>query len=463
MITHNDQIKEPVTSKAVSQSRYSLTDPNMRILDTLLSSVVTCMTSLPLILVLLTLQRSPAVPQNPPLDQKQISEVQQLLIDHDPRQLLASEFQEVRLSEQELNALITYIKNSNPVLKSVNIHNDLIQDGIVLGLSVPVELFGFTSYFNLILHLDLNDDSLAINQVDAGALTLPSRLLTPIGHYLKNRFAEDNNFQLLASFMSSLHFRFIEEERIAIILDWQESNLDQLGDQARQVFVSTREAERLQHYHETLVTTLAAVPTGVRRISLAELLRPLFLQASINSAGSSNPASENRAALIVLSAYLTEANLARLTGSEIELSTPRRLRVVIESREDLPRHVISSAAIAASAGASMAEVLSIYKEVHDARYRTGFSFTDIAANQAGALLGTLSSRSDRDALLFQAQMQNLDTEAAFLPLLGTYDGMTEEEFVEQYGSRDSDAYRQKITDITDSILAQPFYQPFAAL
>ncbi len=70
-----------------------------------------CISSLPLILLILTIEKNPAMPANPPLDQAQVAEIQQLLIDHDPRQLLASPFQEVRLTESELNALATYLKN----------------------------------------------------------------------------------------------------------------------------------------------------------------------------------------------------------------------------------------------------------------------------------------------------------------------------------------------------------------
>ena len=109
----------------------------------------------------------------------------------------------------------------------------------------------------------------------------------------------------------------------------------------------------------------------------------------------------------------------------------------------------------------MAEVLSVYKEVHDSRYRTGFSFTDIAANQAGALLGTLATRSEADARLFQDMMKGSLSETDYLPQQGTYDGMTEQEFIDQYGSTDSPAYLQRLEAITDSIVALPFYQAFS--
>jgi hypothetical protein len=434
---------------------------SMKSLDILFSSLVLCISSLPLILLILTLQRDPAVAVNPPLDQTQINAIQQLLIDHDPRRLLASEFQEVRLTEPELNALTAYVKNSNPVLAPVNVHTDLIQNGASMALSIPVSVLGMLRYFNITLHFSHVDDGLSLTAVNAGALNIPAPLLAPLRNTVLARLRQDANFQLVSAFVDSLHVQSIDDEQVIIWLDWQGDNLQQLEEQARQVFVSAREAERLEFFHNRLVETLAALPAGVTSIRLNDLFRPLFLYASLNTAGGADPVAENRAVFIVLTAYLTELELDQLIGNDITLAVPTQVKVIVESREDLARHVTSSAAISAAAGAAMAEVLSVYKEVHDARYRTGFSFTDIAANQAGTLLGVLASRSQEDAMLFQDHMKDSLSESDYMPALGTYDGMTEAQFIEQFGSRDSDAYRQRLQEINDSILQRPFYGAFA--
>ena len=39
----------------------------------------------------------------------------------------------------------------------------------------------------------------------------------------------------------------------------------------------------------------------------------------------------------------------------------------------------------------MANMLSIYKEVHDSRSNSGFSFSDITANQIGTRIGELAT------------------------------------------------------------------------
>jgi len=433
----------------------------MNIFDNLLGSIVTCITSLPLIIVLLTLDVLPGVPSNAVLDQGQVNEVQQLLIDHDPRRLLASEFQEVRLTEPELNALTTYIKSNNPVFDAVNTRIGLDEDAVSVGLSIPLDLMGLQRYFNLTLGFTHINGKLVLKQLDAGALGLPAVILSPLGKVIASRLAEDPNYQLVSTFMNSLHFQDINARRMVIVLDWQGDNRQLLEDQARRAFVSAREAQRLVFYQEKLVDTIAALPESAGTIGLNDLFRPIFLFANINSVAGADPVAENRAAFIVLSTYLADFNLEQLVGTDLDIPVPRPLKVVIERREDLARHVSGSAAISASAGASMAELLSVYKEVHDSRYRTGFSFTDIAANQAGSLLGMLATRSTEDALLFQQIMMDSESPGDYLPQLGTYDGMTEAEFIEQYGSRESEAYRMRLKNISDSIAARPFYQSFS--
>jgi len=430
----------------------------MKALDTLLASVVMCISSLPLILLILTLEKNPAMPANPPLDQAQVAEIQQLLIDHDPRQLLASPFQEVRLTESELNALATYLKSNNPVLDSIRLNAELVTNGTKVNLAIPVQAFGLVRYFNITLDFEHVEDRLFLEKVSAGALTLPSVLVAAVKEALVSTANE--NFQLVSAFFYSLHFQSINEERMVIMLDWQDEQLEKLGDQARQVFVSARESERLLYYQERLAAVVADLPPDTARVSLNDLMRPLFLLASINAGGGADPAGENRAVFIVLTTYLTDLDLSQLTGEGLDIPPARELDVRIDSREDLARHVVTSAAISASAGATMAQVLSVYTEVHDSRYRTGFSFTDLAANEAGALLGSLSTRSSADAIRFQERILVIADESAFLPELGTYDGMSEEQFIEEYSNLESEAYQLRLDEIHASILARPFFRDF---
>ena len=147
------------------------------------------------------------------------------------------------------------------------------------------------------------EGALTLEQVDAGAISLPSPIMKALRQGVSSRLAQDENFQLLTSFMASLHFQSITEERMVIMLDWKEENRRLLEDQARQVFVSAREAERLLFFQSKLADVTANLPAEISSVALNELLRPLFIFASLNTAGGASAIAENRAIFIVLSAY----------------------------------------------------------------------------------------------------------------------------------------------------------------
>ena len=156
---------------------------------------------------------------------------------------------------------------------------------------------------------------------------------------------------------------------------------------------------------------------------------------------------------MVLSCYLLdELDLEDLLGSSVTANElPRQLRITLESRDDLPRHLIASAAIAAYGDDDLANILSIFKEVQDSRTSSGFSFSDITANLIGTRLGRLSMQDADTAEQLQQFFAQVSDERDYIPLLGRPDGISEAEFLSAYGNRNSEAYRLRINEIEASI------------
>ena len=96
---------------------------------------------------------------------------------------------------------------------------------------------------------------------------------------------------------------------------------------------------------------------------------------------------ERESVLQALSLYVNDSDISTLLAGRSPSATPRRINVTIQRRSDLAQHFTTSAAITASVGANIAGILSNSKEDYDARYRTGFSFSDLTANIAGVALG----------------------------------------------------------------------------
>lgn len=107
----------------------------------------------------------------------------------------------------------------------------------------------------------------------------------------------------------------------------------------------------------------------------------------------------------------------------------------------------------------MAGILSNSKEAHDARYRSGFSFSDITANIAGVALGTAATSNPADAHTLQQRLAAATLETDYMPLVTMdYAGaMMEEEFSRQYQDRTSQAYLDRIAAIDEEIAALPIY------
>jgi uncharacterized protein YfiM (DUF2279 family) len=128
--------------------------------------------------------------------------------------------------------------------------------------------------------------------------------------------------------------------------------------------------------------------------------------------------------------------------------------VRIQQRQDLAQHVASSAAIAATAGIDVARILSSVKENYDARYRSGFSFSDLTANRAGMLLGALATSSPENALVLQQRLARLTGDGDYLPFLtNNRDGLTESDFSARYRHENSADYQARLQEI-DALLYQ---------
>ena len=132
------------------------------------------------------------------------------------------------------------------------------------------------------------------------------------------------------------------------------------------------------------------------------------------------------------------------------------MEVRLQQREDLAQHVASIAAISSSAG-SEGQLLSTIKEAYDARYRTGFSFSDLTANSVGVALAEFATRNDASALEFQRRVITLSDDSEYMPAVGNNrDGMTEAAFSDQYRDRGSAEFAKRLREIQTMIAERRF-------
>lgn len=220
--------------------------------------------------------------------------------------------------------------------------------------------------------------------------------------------------------------------------------------------LSPEDTARLRIYYEAIGP---AVEPFASRASAADLVRPLLQLAATRSAHNP-PAAENRAALIALAFYANGKDPARLFPEARTWRRPSWRRLMLGGRGDLSQHFTISAAIAATAGAPIAHVIGLFKEIEDARRGGGFSFSDLAADRAGTTFGEMATASPGSARRLQARVTGALVEAHIMPPVdGLPPDLSDREFTRRYRGDNEPAFRAVLDEIDRRIAALAIFEP----
>jgi hypothetical protein len=253
----------------------------------------------------------------------------------------------------------------------------------------------------------------------------------------------------------------IDANSASMTLLWDPVLMSQLTDQTRQLFVSNEDRKKVAHYYQFLSQIAAATPLDIKAVSLNAYLAPLFQQAHLKSSVSQDYISENRAAFQALGAFVNEEDIAQLIGAELAqgLTPPHQIEVRVHRRQDLAKHLTAIASITSSAGADFAAMVSITKEAYDARYRSGFSFSDLAADTVGVRLASLGTSDQNSASRLQLRLAQVKDESEYMPLFGSNrDGLSEADFNDLYTDRNSNEYLLRVKEIEGLVNSAPVFK-----
>jgi len=418
--------------------------------------------TVPVAALLLALQRGAVVSQAPSLDSAEIARIEQLLVDSAPGNIRSTELRQLNLSNQELNLLLRYATELIGADSGINSRIYLPGQILRTEVSVPISTLVRPMWLNLSAEFLSTGDRLQLSSLKLGLLNIPGNLVEALAYRVEERFLGSvPTYIEIQALLDSVQRIEIAEDQLNLDFMWEPGLIAQLRNQAQQLLVSESDQLRIARHYENLAQIIDGIPETTRAIPLTTLLGPLFAEALSQSRLGSNPLAENRTLLLTLAAYVNEEDMARWLASDLvaQLPQPRLIEVRIQRRQDLARHVVSSAAIAASAGAGIAQVISNIKENYDARYRTGFSFSDLTANTAGMAIGSLATESSEMALEMQYRLSNLESDTDYLPLLeNNRDGLSESDFNALYGDQNSAEYQQRFQEIESLIYQQPLFE-----
>jgi len=426
-----------------------------------LSLTLLLLAGLVLAVMVLSLQLQPSVPASRALDNVDINSIEQLIVDNAPERISTPGERIVHLDRGELNLLTAFALQTVPGMHDVAAEVSLQPGSAMVDVSAPLRLPFITVYLNLRTQLLAKERGVEIGSVRAGNLPIPVALVNFALEATQRRLASSYvNYQELADLQRNVRQVDFQDEAVVITLDWDPSLIASVQNQAEQLLLRAEDRERILLYYTRIEEVVAQLPEGTRSVSLTALLAPLFATAREAVATGADPITENRTLLQALSLYVNETAIRELTGEEISRAEwRRRMRVTIQRRPDLAQHFTTSAAITASSGAGVASILYNSKEVHDARYRTGFSFSDLTANIAGVTFGDLATTTAEGARRLQDSITAQMEETDYMPPVSRDNaGITEEDFSQQYQDRNSAAYRERVAAIELQIFELPLYQ-----
>ncbi len=401
--------------------------------------------------LLLGLQGQPSVPRNLTVDGVALTTIEDMLVDRAPARVGRAGALHLELDESELNLLAAFALQNIPRLRSSAARVNVGQQRAALDLSVPVPWPGPALFLNL--HVDVVAvDGLAVpGTLWIGRIPVPGaamRLLAGAGErWLASSYV---NYETLRPLRDSIRNVEFSAPTASFTLNWEPQLMATVQNQAEQLLLSADDKARIEHYRETLSDLLAAVPADSRTIALGELLPALFREAQAQSAAGADPTVENRSVLQALSLYINADN-SQNPGE-------RQPQVTLQRRSDLAQHFVSSAAMTASVGPDVANLLATSKEAHDARYRSGFSFSDLTANRAGVALGDAATLSSDSARRLQDALARSKAESDYMPAVSRDNaGLSEEDFLQQYQDRNSPAYLERLGTIDAQLAELPVY------
>lgn len=403
----------------------------------LLAGALALLAALAAVLVALAaaLQGEPTVALYQPPAVADVARALALLRAHDPRRARPGAVSAVQVSERDLDVLLNHA-----ALRRLDAYTAVsLQRGVaVVRSSLPLPRNPFGRWLNVELRLLETGGLPVIDSLHLGRLPVPAALAERALPWLAQRAGVQAELDVAAEVVRRVHFM---PQRVAVVYAWRDdSAVRVLG-----ALVPAADQARLRAYHDQLAQVVARQGPGWT-VSLAPLVGPMFELARQRSAlAGADAAAENRAALVVLTLFVNGRGIGALLPASRAWPRARPLRVTLAGRDDFPRHLLVSAALAAEGTGPLSRAIGVYKEVADSQGGSGFSWNDMAANRAGTRLGEWAVAQPQR---LQAALARGVQEADLMPPWEDLpEFLPEADFRQRYGGIGAPAYETMLAEI----------------
>lgn len=417
-----------------------------------------------LLVLLASVQMRADIGPQPALTDTERAELQQLLLEIAPERPGVASLEDIRLNTPQLNLLSRYVLQLMELESELAMRLTTKAGFLETQLSYQLSDRFMPLYLNIEAHFETSQQQTRIAALKIGHLPIPYFFTEFVTDHIRENYLANSSYASdIQALLESVKQIDLDSEYLRVIVAWDPLLVDRVTQQAQLLFISEKDQQMIQRHYELIRQVVAKIPESRRAISINELMQPLFEAAKNHSLQGSNPIDENRTLFQTLALYVNNENINQLLPDAVAATIPKVkfIEVRLQRRQDLAIHLASMAALTSSTKAEVAEMLSTTKEAYDARYSSGFSFSDITANIAGVALGKLATENVSTAHLLQQRLALLQSEDEYIPQsLSNRDGLSETEFANQYTDRSSTGYLQRIQELEALIYSRPLFMDF---
>ena len=398
------------------------------------------------VVVLFSIENQPLVESGLKLTPGEVKRAQVLVKEHDPRTAREGEVKSVSLTEPELNLIGNYLAHTKGGGATVAVREGRMD--VKATFKLPKSPLG--RYLNVSVGLREASVLPRFREVKLGKFSIPAGVADFVLEQSPNYFYSQPGYSFAQDVIQEVK---LSPSRVDITYEWS----SQITDVVRSTFITKADQKRIKVFQEMLSREVNRGGFG-SKVSLTKIVEPLFALAH-NRASDGDPIADNRAAILVLAAYVNGRNVANLAPDVGELASVPRVKTTLQNRDDLSKHFFTSAALAVQGGSVLSEAIGLYKEVDDSRGGSGFSFIDLQADNARTRFGEVAIASPSSAEELQRLLSRELKEATLLPsVAGLPEGLNEAEFKSRYGEVGSSAYNQVLAEISKRIASSPLYR-----
>jgi len=407
----------------------------------LISLIFGCLLSLPaviMVLLMLMIENEPLVKSDLDLSPVQIARGKQLLDELDPRHAQQGSIKTVKFSQRDLSLALGYL--SQHYLHATSVL-EVKQSQAIVKMTWPLPGNPLGRFINLQSVLQQTERLPAIERIVIGGLSIPGGV---VNNLAADAPLDDAVKSYIRSWQQALQHVEFQDNRVALTYQWQPDLVGQFSS----AWLSEQQRTNIERYQRQLTET---IQESSGRLSLVDLMQPLFASANQQSSGL-GAVEDNRAALLVLTFYVNQRTLDSLIPQAKQWPRAPWRSVQLQGREDLAKHYLVSACIAAFGDTPLANAVGLYKEVADSQGGSGFSFRDLAADHAGTRLGELAISNETKGQALQKRLATA-SESDIMPTSHHFEeSMTEATFLKRYGGLQGEIYQNTVQEI-DRLIA----------